>query len=226
MRPGLEIAWLAQHPVTRLLEEAGKLVHPASAELVSESAHIESESSQHRLPVFSTWRRMDEVLLANFMVFHDIVRDEAYDLWIGDEAWELDYYLHENPELKTAPYAWLTDFVGWVPMPSGGEREAFLTADCSAEMIDQVERHPRVRDRANFIGNPADVLPGRFGPGSPSCVPGSAAISISLATYSEPTYRSPGSANVSEPISASGWARRSALPASVVPVLGADCWAG
>ena len=43
---------------------------------------------------------MDEILLANFMVFHDLVRDEPYDLWIGDEAWELDYYLHENPELK------------------------------------------------------------------------------------------------------------------------------
>ena len=46
---------------------------------------------------------MDEILLANFMVFRDVVRDEPYDLWIGDEAWELDYYLHENPELKTRP---------------------------------------------------------------------------------------------------------------------------
>ena len=168
LRPELEITWLAQDPVTRLLEEAGERVHPASADLVSESAHIESESGEHRLPVFSTWRRMDEVLLANFMVFHDVVREEAYDLWIGDEAWELDYYLHENPELKTAAYAWLTDFVGWVPMPSGGEREAFLTADYNAEMIEQVERSPRVRDRAIFIGSPADVLPGRFGPGLPS----------------------------------------------------------
>jgi hypothetical protein len=26
--------------------------------------------------------------------------DEQYDLWMGDEAWELDYYLHENPEQK------------------------------------------------------------------------------------------------------------------------------
>ena len=47
-----------------------------------------------------------------------------YDLWIGDEAWELDYYLHENPEQKRAAYVWLTDFVGWLPMPDGGEREA------------------------------------------------------------------------------------------------------
>ena len=50
---------------------------------------------------------MDEILLANFMVFHDLVRDEDYDLWIGDEAWELDYYLHENPEQKRAAYVWL-----------------------------------------------------------------------------------------------------------------------
>ena len=40
---------------------------------------------------------MDEILIANFMVFHDIVREERYDLWVGDEAWEIDYYLHENP---------------------------------------------------------------------------------------------------------------------------------
>ena len=45
---------------------------------------------------------MDEILLANFMVFHEMAEREQYDLWIGDEAWELDYYLHENPELKRA----------------------------------------------------------------------------------------------------------------------------
>ena len=73
-------------------------------------------------------RRMDEIQLANFMVFQDLVREEPYDLWIGDEAWEIDYYLHENPEEKRAPFAWLTDFVGYLPMPDGGEREASLTA--------------------------------------------------------------------------------------------------
>ena len=65
---------------------------------------------------------MDEILIANFMVFDDVVRDEDYDLWIGDEAWELDYYLHENPELKTTAYCFLTDFVGWLPLPEGGTR--------------------------------------------------------------------------------------------------------
>ena len=110
---------------------------------------------------------MDEILVANFMVFHDVVSAEPYDLWIGDEAWEVDYFLHENPELKTAAYAWLTDFVGWLPMADGGAHEAFLTADYNAEMIEHIARHPRVRDRAIFVGDRDDIVPGTFGPGLP-----------------------------------------------------------
>jgi pimeloyl-ACP methyl ester carboxylesterase/predicted glycosyltransferase len=168
LRPGLEVEWLVQHPVTAALESRGERIHPASAELASESAHILAESGEHRLPVFEAFRRMDEILVANFMVFHDVVRDEHYDLWIGDEAWELDHFLHENPELKTAAYAWLTDFVGWLPMPSGGDREAGLTADYNAEMLGQVQRFSRVRDRAIFVGEPDDIVAERFGPGLPS----------------------------------------------------------
>jgi predicted glycosyltransferase len=52
-------------------------------------------------------------------------------------------------------------------VPGGGEREAFLTADYNAEMIGQVARYPRVRDRAVFVGEPADIVPGRFGAGLP-----------------------------------------------------------
>ncbi len=167
LRPELEIDWLAQDPVTRVLEAEGERIHPASAELVSESAHIESESAEHDLHCFEAWRRMDEILVTNFMVFHDLVEADPYDLWIGDEAWELDYFLHENPELKRAAYCWLTDFVGWLPMPDGGEREAFLTSDYNAEMVEHIERHPRLRDRAIFVGNPDDIVPDRLGPELP-----------------------------------------------------------
>jgi pimeloyl-ACP methyl ester carboxylesterase len=167
LRPDLEIDWLAQHPVTSVLQARGETIHPASLHLANESTHIESESAEHDLHCFQAIRRMDEILLANFMVFHDLVRDEQYDLWIGDEAWELDYYLHENPEQKHAAYVWLTDFVGWLPMPDGGEREGFLTADYNAEMIEHIARFPRVRDRAIFVGNEADVVPDSFGPELP-----------------------------------------------------------
>jgi pimeloyl-ACP methyl ester carboxylesterase/predicted glycosyltransferase len=167
LRPGLEVHWLAQHPVTELLVRNGELIHPASAFLASESGHIESEAAEHDLHAFQAVRSMDEIMVSNFMVFADLVEQEQFDLWAGDEAWDVDYFLHENPELKRAPYAWLTDFVGWLPMPDGGPREAALTADYNAEMIEQIARFPRLRDRAVFVGNPGDVVPDGFGEGLP-----------------------------------------------------------
>ncbi len=162
-RPELEIDWLAQPPVTSVLEPRGERIHPASVHLASESAHMQAESDGHDLHCFQALRRMDEILLANFMVFLDVVQAEHYDVWIGDEAWDVDYYLHENPELKSAAYVWLTDFVGYLPMPDGGEREASVVTDYNAEMIEQIARYPRVRDRAIFVGEPDDIVPNRFG---------------------------------------------------------------
>jgi pimeloyl-ACP methyl ester carboxylesterase/predicted glycosyltransferase len=167
VRPGLQIDWLAQHPVTAFLRANGERIHPASTQLVSESGHFEGECADHDLHCFQAWRRMDEILLANFMVFRDIVDEDPYDLWIGDEAWEVDYYLHENPEQKRAAYAWMTDFVGWLPMPDGGQHEAELTADYNAQMIEHIARYPRIRDRAIFIGAPDDIVPDLFGPDLP-----------------------------------------------------------
>ncbi len=167
LHPDLQIDWLAQDPVTRVLEAEDERVHPASAHLANESKHIESESAEHDLHCFHALRRMDEILAANFMLFHDIVREQRYDLWIGDEAWELDYYLHENPNEKRVPFAWLTDFVGFLPMDDGDQRERFLTADYNADMVDHISQHPEVRDLSLFVGNPDDIVPERLGPELP-----------------------------------------------------------
>ena len=97
---------------------------------------------------------MDEVLIKNFMIFQDAVEQGAYDLVIADEAWDIDHYWHEHPELKKAKLAWLIDFVGYLPMSRGGDHEALMTTDYNAEMIEHIERHPNLRDRAIFVGIP------------------------------------------------------------------------
>ncbi len=179
LHPDVQIDWLAQHPVTKVLEAAGEHIHPASTHLANESSHIEAESGEHDLHCFQALRKMDEILVANFMLFHDVVTSESYDLVVGDEAWEVDHFLHENPELKCSAYAWLTDFVGMLPMtgsrrgPFAGsgidpdEREAIVAAEVNAEMIEHIERFPYVRDRAIFVGDPDDIVPARFGPDLP-----------------------------------------------------------
>jgi predicted glycosyltransferase len=87
---------------------------------------------------------------------------------LADEAFGLDHFLHENPELKRFAFAWMTDFVGWLPMPAGGDAEAALTADYNAEMIEQRARFRRLRDRSIFVGDPDDIVPHSFGPDLPA----------------------------------------------------------
>lgn len=168
LHPDLQIEWLAQDPVTRVLAGHGERVHPASRHLASESGHVEHEAGEHDLHAFHALRRMDEILVNNFMVFDELMEHEDFDLVIGDEAWDVDHFLHENPRLKRTPYAWFTDFVGWLPMPDGGEEEAALTADLNAEMLEHRARFRALRDRSIFVGNADDVVPDRFGPGLPA----------------------------------------------------------
>ena len=63
----------------------------------------------------------------------------------------VDHFLFDNPELKRTAYAWLTDFVGWLPMPEGGAAEAALTADWNAERVERMRRYPRLR-RGRAVG--------------------------------------------------------------------------
>ena len=168
LHPGLEIDWLAQDPVTTRARGAGR-AHPPGQRRARQrgGAHRVRvrRARAPRLPDAAPDGR-DPAARTSWSSTTSC-SDERYDLWIGDEAWEVDYFLHENPELKRAPYAWLTDFVGWLPMPEGGEREAFLAADYNARDGRAHRRYPRVRDRAIFIGNPDDVVAEPLRPGPP-----------------------------------------------------------
>ena len=54
---------------------------------------------------------------------------------------------------------WLTDFVGWLPMPDGGEREAFVAADYNAEMIEHIARFPGCVTRRSSSATPTTSSP-------------------------------------------------------------------
>jgi pimeloyl-ACP methyl ester carboxylesterase/predicted glycosyltransferase len=168
IHPDLQVDWLSQDPVTRFLQSNKETIHAASSKLANESTHIEEECGEHDLNTFQALRNMDEILLANFMVFQEVLEEDDYDLVIADEAWDVDQFWHEHPELKQAQVAWLTDFVGFVPMPGNGDHEAFLTSDYNSEMIEHIRDHPEVRDRSIFVGNPADVIPMSFGKDLPN----------------------------------------------------------
>lgn len=167
LQPDLAIDWFTVDPAATYLQREGERLHPITARLANESRHFERCAGEHDLSAFFALRTMDEIMTHNFMTFIDLMEAEHYDLVIGDEAWEVDYHYHENPELKRQPFVFLTDFVGCLPMEPGNEREAHLCTERNADDIEHVARYPYVRDAALFVGNPDDVTEQTFGPGLP-----------------------------------------------------------
>ena len=170
IHPDATVDFLAADPARRVVEVSGERVHPGTSLLLNESAHFEAwATADHQLHAFNALWDMDEIIAANFMVFADAVETEDYDLWIGDEGWDLDYYLHENPEMKRAPYAFITDFIGMLPMREDPSSTEFVRAwEKNAENVDHLRLHPDVRDLSLMVGDEADVLDRPFGPNLPN----------------------------------------------------------
>ena len=127
-----------------VLAASGERIHPASAELASESGHIESESAEHDLHCFQAWRRMDEILVANFMVFHDLIRGRAVRpvdrrRGLGARLLPAREPGAEDRGLRVAHRLRRLAADARRRRPA----EAALTADYNAEMIEHIARFPR-----------------------------------------------------------------------------------
>jgi pimeloyl-ACP methyl ester carboxylesterase/UDP:flavonoid glycosyltransferase YjiC (YdhE family) len=169
LHPEVTVDFLAADPARRVVEVSGERLHPATDRLLNESAHFEGWSKDHELHAFNALWDMDEIMAANFLVFADVAEAGGYDLWIGDEGWDLDYYLHENPEVKRAPYAFVTDFIGMLPMRDDPRSTEFRRVwEKNAENIDHLRLHPDVRDLSLLVGDEDDVLDRPFGPDLPN----------------------------------------------------------
>ena len=169
LHPDVTIDFLAADPARRVVEVSCERLHPATDRLLNESAHFEAWSKDHELHAFDALWEMDEIMANNFLVFADVAEAGGYDLWVGDEGWDLDYYLHENPDIKRAPYAFVTDFIGMLPMRDDPASTEFRRVwEKNAENIDHLRLHPDVRDLSLMVGDEEDVLDRPFGPDLPN----------------------------------------------------------
>ena len=99
--PDLQVDWLAQDPVTSVLEREGETIHPASEWL---AVGVRRTSRRRRAATTSTasrrcaaWTRSSS---PTSCCSRRSSRRGCTTSIVGDEAWDVDHYWHENPELK------------------------------------------------------------------------------------------------------------------------------
>ncbi|MBL7177907.1 MAG: alpha/beta fold hydrolase [Desulfobacteraceae bacterium] len=165
--PDLSIHWLCVDPVRSFLEGVGEEIHPLSEALWDENGHFESYGKAYSLDATEAYWEMDKLLNNNFMVFTDAVREDGYDLVVGDESWEVDQYLHYNPSLKTAPFVFMTDFVGASNVSEDKTKRAHVY-NVNGTWVEMREVHPEASDLSIFIGDLEDIPDRPFGEGLPN----------------------------------------------------------
>jgi hypothetical protein len=111
-RPDVTIGWLAGNPAREWLREAGEWVLPESDACgdLSQVAERAAGSGQMNLTDYLSLATRD--FERNVIAFQRAVTATAFDLWIGDETYEVAVALASGRLRKRAPFVMLYDFVG------------------------------------------------------------------------------------------------------------------
>jgi pimeloyl-ACP methyl ester carboxylesterase/UDP:flavonoid glycosyltransferase YjiC (YdhE family) len=165
--PEMCIDWLAIDPVKSCLESCGEQIHPLSDALWDESGHFESRANEYALNANEAYWEMDKLLQNNFMVFHDAVRENDYDLVVGDESWEVAEYLHYNPPLKNTPFVFMSDFIGATNVSEDKAEQAHVL-NVNGTWVEMREFNPEAADLSIFVGEYDDIPDIPLGEGLPN----------------------------------------------------------
>jgi len=113
--PNAEIEWLAAHPATLFLEEAGEKLVPEAQQYADENTTAELAARGANLNLLMYMLKAKRQWEQNVEVFKKIVSSRQYDLVIGDETYEINLALRKYPELKRSPFVMIYDFIGLEP---------------------------------------------------------------------------------------------------------------
>ena len=162
--PGLEISWIACPPASRVIHEAGERLLP-EAELWA-NANVAAEKASSTKPFGMNLLRFamasGSAWKNNVEVFRRVTISEHFDLVIGDETYEIGAALKKHPEIKTAPFLIIYDFIGLEAM-TANPLERLGVYVWNRIWSKGYKRATKTIDAVLFVGEPEDIPDNRMG---------------------------------------------------------------
>jgi len=110
--PEIELSWLAAHPATLLLNEAGEKLLP-EAELYGDvNVSAEKAANGFGLNILKYGFNVRKQFARNVKIFKQITAKQCFDLIIGDETYELAIALAIKHISLQIPFVMIYDFLG------------------------------------------------------------------------------------------------------------------
>jgi len=110
--PEIELLWLAAHPATILLKEAGEILLPEADKYGDVNIPAERAARGFGMNILTYGRKVRKQFSHNVKVLKQIISKEHFDLVIGDETYEFAIALALKYILLQAPFVMIYDFLG------------------------------------------------------------------------------------------------------------------
>lgn len=161
--PEVELSWLAAHPATIPLRDAGEKLLPEADKYGDVNIPAENAARGFGMNILAYGRKVRKQFSRNVKVIKQILRRERFDLVIGDETYELAIVLTIKRLSLQAPFIMIYDFLG-IDSVAGNPVEK-LAVFVSNRIWTWADRRlfSGQKNLALFAGEPEDVSDKSFG---------------------------------------------------------------
>jgi UDP-N-acetylglucosamine:LPS N-acetylglucosamine transferase len=164
MDSNVEIAWLAAHPASLAITQAGERLLPQSDQYSNENIVAERLAGNGRLDLMKFLTKASREWKKNFQVFKQVIESEGkFDLIVGDETYDLAVGFQKNPDMKRAPFVMIYDFIGIDAMTRNPLDRLGTYIWNRIWAKDYMDGRAPVFDLGLFVGNEEDVPDKSFG---------------------------------------------------------------
>jgi predicted glycosyltransferase len=162
LRPRIEISWMAESPASDVLEKAGEKLLPEASLLYQSNAVLEKSAKEYKANLVQWAMNVRKGWAKNAEVYAKISEAYDFDLWVGDEPYDIMIGMVNDPHVKKCPFVVLYDFLGldastWNPVD---HIAAYMTNRIWLKFL---RSKPPLADKSIFIGELEDVPDRKFG---------------------------------------------------------------
>lgn len=110
--PEVKISWLAAHPASLLLKEAGEEILPEADLYADDNIPAENAAKGFHLNLMQYLSNSNKEWKKNVNVFKQVTDREHFDVIIGDETYEITIALNKKDVIIQSPFVMIYDFLG------------------------------------------------------------------------------------------------------------------
>lgn len=155
--PDLDIYWLAAHPATLVIENAGEHILVEAGAYANDNDSAEEAGEEgFRLSLMTYLMKAREEWKQNITVFEKALSLQQFDLVIADEAYEIGIAIGQREIIFELPFIFIFDFIGNVSM-SWNPVERLLTYVWNRQWAKLEALFAQEKNQGLFVGVPEDI---------------------------------------------------------------------